>query len=109
MSEAGEPVTETFAFACGDCGETWERTYALVLSTDPDGLNTQEYVDEDGNAVRSPLAAAVCPACGGRRVYPLTAGLVERASGAEHPPPPEHHHHLRLPHIHHGERDTDTE
>ena len=69
----GQPgaVSETFTFTCGDCGHVWEATFRLMFFTDPmdaTGLTTQEYVDEAGRAVRSPLADAVCPECGGRRV-----------------------------------------
>lgn len=65
-------VPETFAFACGRCGKAWEATFQAVFFTDPiadpDLQSTQEYVDEAGRAVRSPLADAVCPRCGSRRV-----------------------------------------
>jgi hypothetical protein len=42
-----------------------------MFFTDPldaSGLTTQEYVDEAGRAIRSPLTDAVCPRCGGRKV-----------------------------------------
>lgn len=70
---AAEPreVAETFAFACGNCGHAWEAGFRVMFFTDPLdtlGLTTQEYVDEAGRAVRSPLTEAVCPECGGRRV-----------------------------------------
>jgi len=70
---AAEPreVAETFAFACAGCGHGWEATFRLMFFTDPmdlSGLTTQEYVDEAGRAVRSPLTDAVCPKCGGRKV-----------------------------------------
>jgi hypothetical protein len=64
-------VTESFAFACARCGHAWQATFRLMFftdPTDPTGLTTQEYVDEAGRAIRSPLADAVCPVCGGRRV-----------------------------------------
>ncbi|MFJ1968127.1 hypothetical protein ACIO93_05615 [Streptomyces sp. NPDC087903] len=64
-------VPETFAFACGTCGNTWRTAFLVMFFTDPLdpwGLTTQEYVDETGRAVRSPLSEAVCPRCGGRRV-----------------------------------------
>jgi hypothetical protein len=101
MTEEPRSVPETFAFACGGCGHTWEATFQLMFFTDPldaSGLTTQEYVDEAGKAIRSPLADAVCPRCGGRKVHVLEAGLAERARRAEHEPPAHHKHHLRLPH-----------
>ncbi|MER7931041.1 hypothetical protein AB0N99_37780 [Streptomyces sp. NPDC093272] len=65
-------VPETFVFACGRCGEVWEAVFQAVFFTDPvadpDLQSTLEYVDEAGRAVRSPLADAVCPRCGSRRV-----------------------------------------
>ncbi|MFD5629764.1 MULTISPECIES: hypothetical protein [unclassified Streptomyces] len=64
-------VSETFAFACGNCGHAWEATFQVMFFTDPldpTGQTTQEYVDEDGAAVRSPLNDAVCTRCGSRRV-----------------------------------------
>ncbi|MFI6335994.1 hypothetical protein [Streptomyces sp. NPDC050535] len=64
-------VSETFAFACGNCGHTWEATFQVMFFTDPldpTGQTSQEYVDEDGTAVRSPLTDAVCVRCGSRRV-----------------------------------------
>jgi hypothetical protein len=100
---AAEPrsVPETFAFSCGDCGTTWEATFQVMFFTDPmdpTGLTTQEYVDEAGKAIRSPLADAICPRCGGRKVHVLEAGLAERARHAEHEPRAHHQHHLHLPH-----------
>jgi hypothetical protein len=95
-------VPETFAFACGDCGHTWEATFQVMFFTDPmdaSGLTTQEYVDEAGRAMRSPLADAICPKCGGRKVHVLEAGLAERARKAGHAPaehPPRHR--PRFPH-----------
>jgi len=71
MPAVPRSVPETFAFACGGCGHAWEATFQLMFFTDPldaSGLTTQEYVDEAGRAVRSPLADAVCPRCGSRRV-----------------------------------------
>ncbi|WP_030670187.1 hypothetical protein [Streptomyces sp. NRRL B-1347] len=112
MPPEPEPVTETFAFTCGDCGETWESSFRVMFFSDPAGLATpagtagaagsvtQEYVDEDGNALRSPLAAAVCPKCGGRRVHVMAPGFADRAHAAEHPPRPHHVHSLHLPHRH---------
>ncbi|MGW2716968.1 hypothetical protein [Streptomyces sp. NPDC001492] len=64
-------VPETYGFDCRDCGHTWKADFQLMFFTDPldpSGLTTQEYVDEAGRAVRSPLVEAVCPECGGRRV-----------------------------------------
>lgn len=64
-------VSETFTFACRSCGHAWQAAFQVVFFTDPldaTGLTTQEYVDEAGRAIRSPLADAVCPECGGRRV-----------------------------------------
>jgi hypothetical protein len=65
-------VPETFAFICGSCGKAWEATFQAVFFTDPiadpDLQSTQEYVDEAGRAVRTPLADAVCPRCGSRKV-----------------------------------------
>jgi ribosomal protein S27AE len=65
-------VPETFAFSCGRCGEAWEATFQAVFFTDPiadpDLQSTQEYVDEAGRAVWSPLTDAVCPRCGSRKV-----------------------------------------
>jgi DNA-directed RNA polymerase subunit M/transcription elongation factor TFIIS len=104
MSAESRAVPETFAFACGDCGHTWEATFQLMFFTDPldpSGVTTQEYVDEAGKAIRSPLADAVCPECGGRKVRVLEAGLAERARRAEHEPRPHHDHHFHLPHGHH--------
>jgi DNA-directed RNA polymerase subunit M/transcription elongation factor TFIIS len=71
MTTEPGPVRETFAFACGNCGHGWEATFRLMFFTDPldtTGRTTQEYVDEDGAAVRSPLTDAVCGKCGSRRV-----------------------------------------
>lgn len=68
MSDPDEAFTETFAFACGKCGETWERTFEVVFLPDPVSPNPQEYVDEDGKAMRSPLTDAVCGTCGSRKV-----------------------------------------
>ncbi|MFE5137977.1 hypothetical protein ACFRDV_09880 [Streptomyces fagopyri] len=73
-SEPGA-VSETFAFACRNCGHTWEAVFQVMFFTDPTdaaGLHTQEYVDEDGVAIRSPLADAVCTRCGSRRVRVTT-------------------------------------
>ncbi|MER7348068.1 hypothetical protein ABT390_21980 [Streptomyces aurantiacus] len=95
-----EPVTETFAFACGDCGHVWEASFQVMFFTDPVGQNTQEYVDEAGKALRSPLADAVCPRCGGRKVHVMAPEFADRARAAEHADRPERHH-LRLPHRHH--------
>ncbi|MCI3928937.1 hypothetical protein [Streptomyces sp. AN091965] len=106
MPPEPDPVTETFAFTCGDCGETWESTFRVMFfpdpaaSADPAGSAVQEYVDEDGNALRSPLAAAVCPRCGGRTVHVMAPGFADRAHAAEHPPRPHHEHSLHLPHRH---------
>ncbi|MGW3645980.1 hypothetical protein [Streptomyces sp. NPDC000878] len=62
-------LTETFAFACLDCGTAWNRTFEVIVLPDPAGcLNPLEYVDEDGRAMRSPLTDAVCAACGSRKV-----------------------------------------
>lgn len=109
MTAEPRAVPETFAFTCGDCGHSWEATFQVMFFTNPtdaSGLTTQEYVDEDGRALRSPLADAVCPKCGGRTVHVLEAGLAERARRAEqHQPRPPHKHHehrLHLPHRHSG-------
>ncbi|MFI6461190.1 hypothetical protein [Streptomyces sp. NPDC050538] len=108
MTAESRAVPETFAFTCGDCGHCWEATFQVMFFTDPTdaaGLTTQEYVDEEGKALRTPLADAICPKCGGRTVHVLEAGLAERARRAEHEPRPphEHHeHHLHLPHRHSG-------
>ena len=94
-------VPETFAFACGDCGHAWEATFQVMFFTDPldaSGLTTQEYVDEAGKAIRSPLTDAVCPKCGSRKVHVLEAGRAERARRAEHEPRTRHEHHFHLPH-----------
>ncbi|MEU5317311.1 hypothetical protein AB0G67_11360 [Streptomyces sp. NPDC021056] len=94
-------VPETFAFACGDCGHTWEATFQVMFFTDPldaSGLATQEYVDEAGKAIRSPLTDAVCPTCGSRRVRVLETGQAERARRAQHEPRTRHKHRLHLPH-----------
>ncbi|MFJ3670000.1 hypothetical protein ACIPSE_26450 [Streptomyces sp. NPDC090106] len=76
-------VPETFAFACGACGRTWEATFRLMFFTnplDPTSASTQEYVDEDGRAISSPLTDAVCPRCGSRRVRirPADEGPIPR-------------------------------
>lgn len=111
MTAEPRAVPETFAFTCGDCGDCWEATFQVMFFTNPTdaaGLTTQEYVDEEGKALRSPLADAICPKCGGRTVHVLEAGLAERARRAEHEPrpPQEHHghheHRLHLPHRHSG-------
>lgn len=106
MAPEPRSVSETFAFTCGDCGHTWEATFQVMFFTNPldaSGLTTQEYVDEAGRAIRSPLADAICPQCGGRRVHVLEAGLAERARHAEHEARP-HHFHLR-----HRHPDSDDE
>ncbi|MER5755467.1 hypothetical protein [Streptomyces sp. NPDC002088] len=78
MSDADPgPVSETFAFTCGDCGHVWETVFRVMFFTDPtdaSGLTTQEYVDEEGRAVRTPLSKAACPDCGGRRVRVTSPG-----------------------------------
>ena len=71
MAADPRSVPETYGFFCEACGRAWKATFQLMFFTDPldpSGLTTQEYVDEAGRAVRSPLADAVCPECGGRRV-----------------------------------------
>ena len=71
MAAQPRSVPETFAFACGVCGHSWEATFQVMFFTDPldaSGLTTQEYVDEAGRAIRSPLTDAVCPRCGARKV-----------------------------------------
>jgi hypothetical protein len=110
MTAEPRAVPETFAFACGDCGHTWEATFQVMFFTDPtdaSGLTTQEYVDEAGRAVRSPLADAICPKCDGRRVRVLDPDLAERAQRAEHEPHPHHEHHLHLPHRHRTPPETE--
>ncbi|WP_262059588.1 hypothetical protein [Streptomyces sp. STR69] len=105
MTAEPRAVPETFAFTCGDCGHSWEATFQVMFFTDPtdaSGLTTQEYVDEEGRAMRSPLADAVCPKCGGRTVHVLEAGLAERARRAEHEPRQHHERRLHLPHRHSG-------
>ncbi|MET7488355.1 hypothetical protein [Streptomyces sp. NPDC005538] len=96
MNAEPRAVPETFAFTCGDCGHSWEATFQVMFFTNPTdafGLTTQEYVDEEGRALRSPLADAICPECGGRRVRVLAAGLAEaeRARRAEHEHRPHPH------------------
>lgn len=71
MAADPRSVPETYGFFCEACGRAWKATFQLMFFTDPldpSGLTTQEYVDEAGRAVRSPLSEAVCPDCGGRRV-----------------------------------------
>ncbi|OIJ62854.1 hypothetical protein [Streptomyces mangrovisoli] len=84
MTDGGRPeayggappdaVPETFAFRCRDCGNAWEATFRVVFVTDPTadpagpGPGPQEYVDEAGRAMRTPLSDAVCARCGSRRV-----------------------------------------
>ncbi|WP_406333400.1 hypothetical protein [Streptomyces sp. NBC_00203] len=109
MSDPGDAVTETFAFMCGNCGESWEQTFEVVFLPDPAALNPQEYVDEDGKAMRSPLADAVCRVCGSRRVRVMAPDLAERAKAAEDAEHPHHSHHLHLPHRSHPARRTDSE
>lgn len=72
-------VPETFVFGCAGCGHVWQAVFQVVFFTDPVSLYTQEYVDEAGRALRSPLADAVCPRCGGRQVDVTTP---ERAADA---------------------------
>ncbi|MET8451506.1 hypothetical protein [Streptomyces sp. NPDC005209] len=67
-------VPETFVFACRSCGHVWQAVFQVVFFTDPTSLYTQEYVDEAGRAMRSPLIDAVCPRCGGRRVRVTAPG-----------------------------------
>ncbi|MGW7255337.1 hypothetical protein [Streptomyces sp. NPDC054834] len=76
-------VPETFVFVCAGCGHVWQAVFQVVFFTDPVSVYTQEYVDEAGRALRSPLADAVCPRCGGRQVRVTTP---ERAARASHPP-----------------------
>ncbi|MEU3241566.1 MULTISPECIES: hypothetical protein [unclassified Streptomyces] len=86
-SEPGS-VSETFAFACRNCGHTWEAAFQVMFFTDPTdaaGLHTQEYVDEDGVAIRSPLADAVCTRCGSRRVRVASPDTVRRPRPAHDP------------------------
>ncbi|MFE0515784.1 hypothetical protein [Streptomyces sp. NPDC058964] len=87
-------VPETFVFACADCGHVWQAVFQVVFFTDPTSLDTQEYVDEAGRAVRSPLSDAVCPRCGGRRVEVTTPERAGRAA-LPSPPRPGHGRHLR--------------
>lgn len=114
MTAEPRAVSETFEFTCGDCGHSWEATFQVMFFTDPtdaSGLTTQEYVDEEGKAIRSPLADAICPKCGGRTVRVLEARLAERARRAEHEPRPPHEHHehqLHLPHRHSGPPEDET-
>ncbi|MER7968955.1 hypothetical protein ABTX35_08140 [Streptomyces sp. NPDC096080] len=124
MTEQPHEVPETFAFTCGSCGHHWEAAFRLLFFTDPlspTGGTTQEYVDEAGRAVRSPLTDAVCPRCGGRRVTVLEPERARREARAEHaeedraehgdqqaqghlPRAAHHRPHLpRLPHGQHGE------
>ncbi|MFD3839030.1 hypothetical protein ACFWWC_22645 [Streptomyces sp. NPDC058642] len=101
MTPEPRSVPETFAFVCGDCGHTWEAAFQVMFFTDPldaSGLTTQEYVDEAGKAIRSPLADAVCPRCGRRKVRVLEAGHTEHARHAEPEPRTHHKHRLHLPH-----------
>ncbi|MFD9003382.1 hypothetical protein ACFV0T_20795 [Streptomyces sp. NPDC059582] len=90
MSTSGAehgPVSETFAFACGDCGHVWEAVFRVMFFTNPTdaaGLTTQEYVDEHGRAVRTPLSEAVCPDCGGRRVRVTSPGSPGRGHDVGH-------------------------
>ncbi|MEU6064001.1 MULTISPECIES: hypothetical protein [Streptomyces] len=72
-------VPETFVFTCRDCGYVWQAVFQVVFFTDPTSLDTQEYVDEAGRPVRSPLADAVCPFCHGRHVHVTTPELAGRA------------------------------
>ncbi|MFJ5173195.1 hypothetical protein ACIP68_05025 [Streptomyces griseoviridis] len=86
MTEQPHEVPETFTFVCGSCGQSWEATFRLLFFTDPlapTGGATQEYVDEAGRSVRSPLTDAVCPRCGGRRVRVLETDRAEREARAE--------------------------
>ncbi|MGW2642303.1 hypothetical protein [Streptomyces sp. NPDC001348] len=73
-------VPETFVFACGDCRHVWQAVFQVVFFTDPTVLCTQEYVDEAGRALRSPLTDAVCPRCGGRKVRVTTPELAGAAA-----------------------------
>jgi DNA-directed RNA polymerase subunit M/transcription elongation factor TFIIS len=101
MTPEPRSVPETFAFACGDCGHSWEASFQVMFFTDPldaSGLTTQEYVDEAGKAIRSPLADAVCPECGSRRVNVLEAGHAEHTRHTEPEPRTRHKHRLHLPH-----------
>ncbi|MFE9773412.1 hypothetical protein ACFYOV_17355 [Streptomyces sp. NPDC005931] len=77
-------VPETFVFVCGGCGFVWQAVFQVVFFTDPTSLYSQEYVDEAGRAVRSPVDEAVCPRCRGRTVRVTTPGLAGagRASSA---------------------------
>lgn len=97
-SEAGGmpgAVPETFVFACGHCGYVWQAVFQVVFFTDPTSLDTQEYIDEAGRAVRSPLSDAVCPRCSWRNVHITTPELAARDhTGSDAPPRHEHHFHL---------------
>ncbi|MET8026806.1 hypothetical protein [Streptomyces avermitilis] len=101
MAGTGKAVTETFAFDCANCGATWDETFEVVFPTDPLGQNTQEYVEKDGTALRSPLAAAVCPTCGSRNVRVTSPEFAARARTAEQAASQHHDHHLHLPHLPH--------
>ncbi|MFJ2608376.1 hypothetical protein ACIQOU_27230 [Streptomyces sp. NPDC091279] len=101
MSEQSPEVPETYAFTCGTCGYGWQATFELLFFTDaldPAGGTTQEYVDEAGRAVRSPLTDAVCPRCGGRRVRVDEPGQQDRSTRVGHEGPDRPAHHLHLPH-----------
>ena len=90
-------VSETFAFTCGDCGNTWKTTFQITFlpaPLDPTGQGTLEYVDETGKAMKSPLTDAVCPKCTGRTVHVMSPDLAERARAAEHARHPRQGHHL---------------
>ncbi|MFJ3230712.1 hypothetical protein [Streptomyces sp. NPDC086787] len=95
-SGAGEvpgAVPETFVFVCARCGYMWQEEFQVVFFTDPVSLDTQEYVDEAGRAMRSPLSDAVCERCGGRNVRVTTPELAARpVRGAA----PRHEHRFHL-------------
>lgn len=81
MTAEPDAVTETFAFTCGDCGHAWERTFTLMFFTDPGRPDVQEYLDENDEPLRSPLAVAVCPRCGSRAVRVSSPGSASPGSG----------------------------
>ncbi|GAA1359230.1 hypothetical protein [Streptomyces beijiangensis] len=86
MTEPDPQAPETYAFTCGDCGNSWEQTYER---------QGQRYL-VNGTPVHSPLANAQCPGCEGRTVHVMPPELLQRVKAAESAKAERHQHFPRL-------------
>ncbi|SFC15763.1 hypothetical protein [Streptomyces aidingensis] len=81
-----DTVFESYAFACLNCGYGWEQTYRIEHHLDPQGQPYVLYFAGE-ERVPSPLARLRCPACEGRRVRIMRAGLVAAVDRAREAAP----------------------